>query len=252
MKLSLPPKLKRYVEKKAKSGLYANEGEVIHEALRFFRENDPAAVQEALKDGSPLAAEELVFLKDDLSALNKTRKNLREVLGEQGGIGQLSEALEILRLAAKSAREDLKAIMNDVKAINRAKDEQRRLISRMNKDIAANPGPREKKSSLDFSRGMGSEKAYHRVRMPCIDPDAEGGIQYVTTDLWAGKIDDVEELKAIQNAAKDKLDSLSEMGEMESLRLQMAMDRMSRMISALSNLLKKLDETAQDITQNLK
>lgn len=52
--------------------------------------------------------------------------------------------------------------------------------------------------------------------------------------------------------AKSDLDSLSEMGEMESLRLQMAMDRQSKMMSTLSNLLKKISDTAQSITQNLK
>lgn len=51
---------------------------------------------------------------------------------------------------------------------------------------------------------------------------------------------------------KNDLDSMSEMGEMESLRLQMAMDRLSKMMSTLSNLLKKISETAQCITQNIK
>jgi hypothetical protein len=51
---------------------------------------------------------------------------------------------------------------------------------------------------------------------------------------------------------KSDLDSMSEMGEMESLRLQMAMDRMSKMMSTLSNLLKKMSDTAAQITQNLK
>ena len=40
--------------------------------------------------------------------------------------------------------------------------------------------------------------------------------------------------------------------EMESLRLQMAMDRMSKMMSTLSNLLKKMSDTANQITQNMK
>jgi Mg2+ and Co2+ transporter CorA len=51
---------------------------------------------------------------------------------------------------------------------------------------------------------------------------------------------------------KDDVDSLSEMGEMESLRLQMAMDRMSKMMSTLSNLLKKISDTASTITANIK
>lgn len=57
--------------------------------------------------------------------------------------------------------------------------------------------------------------------------------------------------KALQDI-KNKVDSMSEMGEMESLRLQMAMDRMSKMMSTLSNLLKKISDTSQQITQNLK
>jgi hypothetical protein len=51
---------------------------------------------------------------------------------------------------------------------------------------------------------------------------------------------------------RQKLDSLDNLSEMESLRLQMAMDRQSKMMSTLSNLLKKISDTAQSITQNLK
>lgn len=60
---------------------------------------------------------------------------------------------------------------------------------------------------------------------------------------------DFEQLK--KNSQKD-LDSLAEMGEMENLRLQMAMDRMSKMMSTLSNVMKKISDTSAAITQNLK
>lgn len=63
------------------------------------------------------------------------------------------------------------------------------------------------------------------------------------------------ELDAAIDQAKSDLDSMSEMGEMgemESLRLQMAMDRMSKMMSTLSNLLKKASETQEGIIQNIK
>jgi len=39
---------------------------------------------------------------------------------------------------------------------------------------------------------------------------------------------------------------------MDSLRLQMAMDRLSKLMSTLSNVLKKANESAQTITQNIK
>ncbi len=61
-----------------------------------------------------------------------------------------------------------------------------------------------------------------------------------------------EAAKLLQEGIKRDLDSMSEMGEMESLRLQMAMDRLSKLMSTLSNLLKKSSDTAQSIVQNLK
>ena len=60
------------------------------------------------------------------------------------------------------------------------------------------------------------------------------------------------ELDTMVDTMKSDLDSMSEMGEMESLRLQMAMDRMSKMMSTLSNLLKKISDAQNSITQNLK
>ena len=64
---------------------------------------------------------------------------------------------------------------------------------------------------------------------------------------------DIDELVETANeTVKSKLDSLSEMSEMESLRLQMAMDRLSKLMSILSNLLKKASDTASYIKQNFK
>jgi len=51
---------------------------------------------------------------------------------------------------------------------------------------------------------------------------------------------------------KKDLDSTSELGETESLRLQMAMDRLSKLMTTLSNLLKKLSDTGDSIVRNLK
>jgi hypothetical protein len=48
------------------------------------------------------------------------------------------------------------------------------------------------------------------------------------------------------------LDSISEMRETESLRLQMAMDRLSKMMSTLSNLLQRIETTSAAVTQNIK
>lgn len=61
-----------------------------------------------------------------------------------------------------------------------------------------------------------------------------------------------KEAARIKTQLKKDLDNMSKMGEMEKLRLQMAMDRVSKMMSVLSNLLKKISDTASTISQNLK
>jgi hypothetical protein len=61
-----------------------------------------------------------------------------------------------------------------------------------------------------------------------------------------------KEADALVDVMKNDLDSMSELGETESLRLQMAMDRLSKMMSTLSNLLKKTSDTANSIVENLK
>jgi hypothetical protein len=61
-----------------------------------------------------------------------------------------------------------------------------------------------------------------------------------------------DELDKIDGGAGKGLDSKSEMGEMQSLRLQMAMDRKSKFTSTLSNVMSKVSHTGETITQNIK
>ena len=121
-------------------------------------------------------------------------------------------AFIVMMQASKSAQEDLKAIMEKVKAINDAKTAMREKVKLSKVQMA-----------LDF----------------------EATFQLMAT-LYAKQLE--AELEQIQ---KD-LDSMSEMGEMESLRLQMMMDRLSKMMSMLSNIMKKIADTNSQIVQNLK
>jgi len=62
----------------------------------------------------------------------------------------------------------------------------------------------------------------------------------------------METMSDVITSLRADIDSMSEMGEMESLRLQMAMDRMSKLMSTLSNILKKMSDTSESIVRNLK
>jgi hypothetical protein len=86
--------------------------------------------------------------------------------------------------------------------------------------------------------------------------------EIITLDMQLTQLSDslAATKKEIDNAKetiKNKLDSLSEIGEMESLRLQMAMDRLSKLMSTLSNkmiysrlsLHKPFNRTQKSVTQ---
>lgn len=60
----------------------------------------------------------------------------------------------------------------------------------------------------------------------------------------------IEELDAYLESEKGKLDSLSEMTELDSLRLQSMMDRRAKIIDTLSNLIQKLSQTSETLSKN--
>lgn len=218
MNITLASTQRKFVEELVRSGRYTDASEVVRAALRLFE------ARQAIQLG---------LLADPAS----------------GDIEAM--AFTVMMEAAGSAREDLKATMAHVKAMNAAKSTLRERALAIRRDCAANATRRDGEK-LDFSRGLGSERAYHQVLLPYLDPDAPGGVRLKKTDLHPGRIERRDDLCVAHDAVEAQLDSLSEMAEMESLRLQMAMDRMSKMMSTLSNLLKKAGDTASSITQNIK
>jgi hypothetical protein len=59
-------------------------------------------------------------------------------------------------------------------------------------------------------------------------------------------------LAAIEHAFDQSLDSISDLSEEQQLRLQLAMDRRDKIFEMLSNILKKLSSTEQQIISNIK
>jgi hypothetical protein len=74
------------------------------------------------------------------------------------------------------------------------------------------------------------------------ETSSEAQIDVLTFAIMAGLAD----------ALTHRLDTLGDMDEMAGLRLQMAMDRRSKFMSALSNVLKKMADTNSSVVQNLK
>ena len=170
------------------------------------------------------------------------------------GAGDDIEALVILVMmeAAEDAAEDLKALMEQMRSANAAKRGMRELICKVASDVAENIGRPDDGKLVFKDGGLGGEAEYHRAPVPSPNPACEAGVLMVATDLHPGKIRTRAQLEAIREALEGRLDSLSEMSSVQALRLQMAMDRRSKMLEALSNIMKKASETQATIVQNMK
>jgi hypothetical protein len=175
------------------------------------------------------------------------------VLGNLQGADIEALAYLVLMEAARSAQDDLKEIMAEIKATNAAKRAVRSLIAQVRRDVVANAGCVEAESPLKFaSNGLGGEAAYHQAQLPVADSEAKGGVRFFACDLHPGGLQTAGQLQMIYDELKDRLDSMSELGETESMRLQMAMDRRSKLMETLSNVMKKMSDTGATLAENLK
>ena len=68
----------------------------------------------------------------------------------------------------------------------------------------------------------------------------------------ASPVQAVNGREQMSRARAGSRDGIQELGETESLRLQMAMDRMSKMMETLSNMLRKAGNTANGIVASQK
>jgi hypothetical protein len=67
-----------------------------------------------------------------------------------------------------------------------------------------------------------------------------------------GGVQQTNQQKQAQRSAQKQQDSMNEMSNEQSLRLQMAMDRLSKLTETLSNIEKKMAQTDDSIVKNLK
>jgi putative addiction module CopG family antidote len=239
MNISLTQAHQSFVDKQVESGRYLDASDVVRTALRRMEAQESAATFQA---------------------------EFQNLSAGDGDIMAL--AFIVIMEAAKSAREDLKTIMDGVKAINKEKEGWRSVVNTVNTFAAAGAGKGDnfKASELGkaIPRGSARKIANEPIGAGTLDdnnlvfntPDANGatvpgGLKIAGTGQPDGFVSK-KDIDTAKEVVKNKLDSLSEMGEMESLRLQMAMDRYSKLMSTLSNLLKKASETSSTIVQNLK
>lgn len=157
-------------------------------------------------------------------------------------------AFSVMMLASESAQEDLKAIMRQVTEINEAKQRQREAITKMQEAQARQAaGLRDEYDERTDREGLKVDHARPPRYGQSIDSvsDLDSMLPVLMTAYGIG-------LEREANELRDDVDSLAELSAEQQLRMQMHMDRMSRMQSALANIMKKLADTTQGLIQNMK
>ena len=237
MNVSLTPQLGRFVQKKVDEGHFKNASDVVIGALRGLMERD--RMRRRIASG----------LSPWLSGPGGRGIN---DMGADSGIQSL--VFTVLAQAVRDADKDLELIMAEVKAMTAAKQALRSIVNKVGRDVAANAGQTDGSPPLDVSGGMGSTAAYNPFQMPVADPQSSGGLVYVSVNLVGGTapVATICQLKAILQTLQDDLDSKNEMSEMTSIRLQMAIDRRSKLIATLSNIMKSFSEAEEAVVQNKK
>jgi putative addiction module CopG family antidote len=236
MNIPLTPELRRFVEKKVNEGSFKSAGDVVRDALRSLMEIDRLRRLTSSRL-SPLAPGPL-GLKGTLPAGNDVSAMCYVVMME----------------AVQDTDADLALIMGEVKAMTAAKQALRTLLNKVARDVAANAWQADGQPPLNLNSGMGSAGSYYTSQMPTPDPGSSGGVTFTPVNLVPGSapLTTVAQLKAILSNLQANLDSMNEISEIASLRLQMVMDRRSKLVSTLSNIMKKISVTEETIVQNMK
>lgn len=188
------------------------------------------------------------------------------------GMDASEAAFLVLAMATKDMDDDLRMIMAEIKAANAAKQKLRDQIKDLNKWISeamGEAGDHRESSDIDNTNSGKPAATAVRTQQPAKVPPPirSASLQTVTSPVIRleyvkaptirplpprNSDVSVSSLKSHLDDIKSQLDGLNELSEMTSLRLQMTMDRRSKFISTLSQMMKKTSTTQDVLVQNIK
>ena len=153
-------------------------------------------------------------------------------------------AFAVMSDAANDANSDLQATMNDMQAQTKAKQSLRSLLDAANTEAAA---AKSRPANASCVSAFCSSLPARLAELAAATASAPKPVRLqAPADLTNRQLD------AVQAQLKDALDSMSEMSETTSLRLQMLMDRRAKIVETLSNIAKKMSDTNASVVSNLK
>lgn len=170
-------------------------------------------------------------------------------------------AFIVLSLAAAEMDGDLRAVLAEAKAAGAAKARLREMIGKLDRWIADEAAGGKKTASrsetVTARQAAAAPVPAARRMVPETKTSPAIRLEYFKAPVFAPLPArnpglDAARLAAIRDGVRANLDTLNEMSEMTSLRLQTAMDRRSKFIETLSQIMKKIGSTQETLAQNLK
>ena len=178
------------------------------------------------------------------------------------GMDVSEAAFLVMMMATKDMDDDIRLILAEIKAMTRAKQRLRELIRDLNQWISRVMSEICDSKNIDLEKVTGeSPNGGLSVNGTAVEykeprPDIENSelVAECPTahDLSGADGVTIQGLRSLLEELKGKLDGMNEMSEMTSLRLQMTMDRRSKFISTLSQMMKKISTTQDLLVQNIK
>ena len=145
----------------------------------------------------------------------------------------------VMMQAARDASEDLKEIMAKIKSINQQKQDQRDLLSKM------------QRQQLLTTIQLDSFMLLRNKTIALQNHQNPNTVRLIRSGVNGDKLSKADISTKVEEMKKD-IDAMSELGEAAQLKMQMYMDRMTKAYSAASNMMKKFSEISGQIIGNMK
>jgi hypothetical protein len=169
--------------------------------------------------------------------------------------GDIETLIQIVMLAtAKDAEEDLRQVIEEMKAAAQVRRRLRDAIANLRTQHEA---VAEKIRDEYANRDRRGDRCHHldidlaaRLLITIALRQSDSEMQTLADEIALTR----EHIRrsAVTDEPQAKLDVLNELAEMEQMRLQIFLERRSKMLEWVSNIMKKTADTSAAIAQNLK
>jgi hypothetical protein len=212
-----------------------------------------AALQSTLQPSARAWTEQQAHLESqkqtpDAPSIEAAVYNRFPALNTRGSSAKASDINALVAIVmmqeAKDSETDLRQMMAQVQSINSAKQKMRELLSQTQLEVSSN-------SSLPATTPCQTALCKSLPSTLNEISSATSNMQKPVRISVPAKLT-YADVRTLPTQLQSNLNSMNDMSETMQLQLQMAMDRQSKLIETLSNLLKKIDDTASNVIQNIK